>query len=69
MSTIRSRQIGIGEPQRAASVQQLDEAETVPVRPDFVWSNTGVPRLVVDAKYKAEKPSGFPQADLYQMLA
>ena len=24
---------------------------------------------VVDAKYKAEKPSGFPQADLYQLLA
>jgi 5-methylcytosine-specific restriction enzyme subunit McrC len=24
---------------------------------------------VVDAKYKAEKPSGFPDADLYQMLA
>ena len=47
----------------------LDEAETVPVRPDFVWSDAGVPRVVVDAKYKAEKPSGFPQADLYQMLA
>ena len=25
--------------------------------------------MVADAKYKAEKPSGFPQADLYQMLA
>jgi len=47
----------------------LDEAEAVPVRPDFVWSDAGVPRVVVDAKYKAEKPSGFPQADLYQMLA
>lgn len=47
----------------------LDEAETVPVRPDFVWSDAGVPRVVVDAKYKAEKPSGFPQADLYQLLA
>ena len=47
----------------------MDEAETLPVRPDFVWSDAGVPRVVVDAKYKAEKPSGFPQADLYQMLA
>ena len=47
----------------------LDEAETVPVRPDFVWSDAGVPQVVVDAKYKAEKPAGFPQADLYQMLA
>ena len=47
----------------------LDEAETVPIRPDFVWSDGGIPRVVVDAKYKAEKPSGFPQADLYQLLA
>ena len=47
----------------------LDEAEAVPVRPDFVWLDKGVPRVVADAKYKAEKPSGFPQADLYQMLA
>jgi 5-methylcytosine-specific restriction enzyme subunit McrC len=47
----------------------LDEAATVPVRPDFVWSDGGAPRLVVDAKYKSEKPNGFPQADLYQMLA
>lgn len=47
----------------------LDEDDTVPVKPDFVWLEEGVPRVVVDAKYKAEKPSGFPQADLYQMLA
>ena len=24
---------------------------------------------VVDAKYKAEKPAGYPNADLYQLLA
>lgn len=47
----------------------LDEDESVPVKPDFVWLEQGVPCVVVDAKYKAEKPSGFPQADLYQMLA
>lgn len=47
----------------------LDEAETVAIRPDFVWSDAGRPRIVADAKYKAEKPSGFPQVDLYQMLA
>lgn len=47
----------------------LDEAETVPVRPDFVWLDAGVPRAVVDAKYKSEELSGFPQADLYQLLA
>ena len=47
----------------------LDEAGSVPIRPDLVWLADEVPRAVVDAKYKAEKPSGFPQADLYQMLA
>lgn len=47
----------------------LDVGETVRVKPDFVWSSGGVPKLVADAKYKAEKPAGFPQADLYQLLA
>lgn len=47
----------------------LDEGEQVPVVPDFVWFEGGLPQIVVDAKYKAERPSGFPQADLYQMLA
>ncbi len=28
-----------------------------------------IPAAVVDAKSKDEKPSGFPQADLYQVLA
>ena len=42
----------------------------VMARPDLVWLEQGRPRIVMDAKYKAaEKPSGFPQADLYQMLA
>lgn len=39
------------------------------MRPDFVWSRGGVPVLVADAKYKAEKLDGFPNADLYQLLA
>ncbi|BDO43814.1 restriction endonuclease [Cellulomonas sp. NTE-D12] len=49
----------------------LDEADSVPMRPDLVWYAAGSsdPTAVVDAKYKAEKPSGFPNADLYQMLA
>lgn len=45
----------------------LDDARAVQLRPDLVW--TGARQVVVDAKYKAEKPSGFPQADLYQLLA
>lgn len=47
----------------------LDVAETVRIRPDFVWKRDRVPQVVADAKYKAEKPTGFPQADLYQLLA
>lgn len=49
----------------------LDEAETVLMKPDLVWYQTGSasPSAVIDAKYKVEKPSGYPNADLYQMLA
>jgi 5-methylcytosine-specific restriction enzyme subunit McrC len=47
----------------------LDEGSAVPMRPDLVWLQDSTPLAVADAKYKAEKPSGFPQADLYQMLA
>jgi len=60
----------------------LDVAGEVALRPDLVWytdddgarggvgrAGGGRPAAVVDAKYKAEKPSGFPNADVYQMLA
>jgi 5-methylcytosine-specific restriction enzyme subunit McrC len=47
----------------------LDDARDVAMRPDFVWLSNDVPAAVVDAKYKAEKPNGIPQADLYQVLA
>ena len=48
----------------------LDEADQITMRPDIVWYDAaGAVGAVVDAKYKAEKPSGFPDADLYQMLA
>ncbi|MFW6721973.1 McrC family protein [Streptomyces sp. MAR4 CNY-716] len=48
----------------------LDEDGRVRMRPDLVWyGDGGQPRAVADAKYKAEKPEGFPDADLYQMLA
>ncbi len=42
----------------------MDEAGIVVLRPDLVWLDLLLrPRAVVDAKYKAEKPSGFPNAD------
>jgi 5-methylcytosine-specific restriction enzyme subunit McrC len=47
----------------------LDEAGQVVLRPDIVWKIRATPVAVVDAKYKAEKPAGYPNADLYQLLA
>ncbi|GGK81745.1 McrBC 5-methylcytosine restriction system component [Sphaerisporangium melleum] len=47
----------------------LDEALAVRMRPDLVWEMHGRPQAVADAKYKQEKPGGYPDADLYQMLA
>jgi 5-methylcytosine-specific restriction enzyme subunit McrC len=47
----------------------LDQALRIRMKPDLVWHRTGTPIAVIDAKYKAEKPAGFPDADLYQMLA
>lgn len=48
----------------------MDRAARIKFIPDLVWCDgDGLPVAVVDAKYKAEKPKGFPEADLYQMLA
>ena len=57
---------GRSEPQKPVS---LDMREQVLMRPDLLWYRDGIVRAVVDAKYKAEKPEGFPNADIYQMLA
>jgi 5-methylcytosine-specific restriction enzyme subunit McrC len=47
----------------------FDEAGRVLMRPDTVWKLRGTAVAVADAKYKAEKPAGYPNADLYQLLA
>jgi 5-methylcytosine-specific restriction enzyme subunit McrC len=47
----------------------FDEAGQVLMRPDIVWKVRGTAVAVADAKYKAEKPAGYPNADLYQLLA
>ncbi|MGO9280810.1 MAG: McrC family protein, partial [Streptosporangiaceae bacterium] len=47
----------------------FDEAGQVLLRPDIVWKVWGSAVAVVDAKYKAERPAGYPNADLYQLLA
>jgi 5-methylcytosine-specific restriction enzyme subunit McrC len=41
----------------------------VRLRPDIVWKVRGSAVAVIDAKYKAGKPAGYPNADLYQLLA
>ena len=46
----------------------LDDEDRITMRPDLVWYQRGTPIAVIDAKYKAEKPSGFPDADYYQLL-
>jgi 5-methylcytosine-specific restriction enzyme subunit McrC len=47
----------------------FDEAGQVVLRPDIVWKMGGSAVAVIDAKYKTEKPAGYPNADLYQLLA
>lgn len=47
----------------------LDIDGLVPMRPDLVHVHAGRPALVVDAKYKAERFDGYPNADAYQLLA
>ncbi|MFK0249512.1 McrC family protein [Amycolatopsis azurea] len=52
------------------AAHHLDEASAIRMIPDFVrYADDDRPLAVADAKYKAERPKGFPDADLYQMLA
>ncbi|MGW4276962.1 McrC family protein [Streptomyces seoulensis] len=61
---------GAGRTVRLQDSHHLDRAGTVRMRPDFVlYGPDGAPCAVADAKYKAEKRGGYPDADLYQMLA
>jgi 5-methylcytosine-specific restriction enzyme subunit McrC len=54
---------------RTQLVRHLDLAGRVVLKPDLVWMRHGRVEAVVDAKYKAEQPAGYPNADLYQLLA
>lgn len=54
---------------RAQDPHALDLGGQVRMNPDLVWYREGRPAAVVDAKYKAEKPAGYPNADVYQLLA
>lgn len=65
------RTAGSGHTARLQDPHHLDEAAAIRMKPDFVLYEPagGAPCAVVDAKYKAEKRGGYPDADLYQMLA
>ena len=54
---------------KAQKTVHLDEGQQIRIKPDIVWVDGHRPLAVVDAKYKAEKPEGFPDADVYQALA
>ncbi|MFI8234212.1 McrC family protein [Streptomyces sp. NPDC085900] len=55
---------------RTQARHYLDEAGDVLLKPDLVhYADDGTPLAVADAKYKAVRPEGYPEADLYQMLA
>jgi 5-methylcytosine-specific restriction enzyme subunit McrC len=53
----------------AEPLHHFDGAGRVRLYPDIVWHIGGAPVAVIDAKYKAQKPRGYPNADLYQLLA
>jgi 5-methylcytosine-specific restriction enzyme subunit McrC len=48
---------------------RLDVDGQIPIEPDFTWWDGDRPIVVADAKYKLERPAGFPNADSYQVLA
>jgi 5-methylcytosine-specific restriction enzyme subunit McrC len=59
-----------GHSARLQDSHHLDVAAAIRMKPDLVlYGPEGAVCAVVDAKYKAEKREGFPDADLYQMLA
>ncbi|CAL9640226.1 hypothetical protein SUDANB176_06326 [Streptomyces sp. enrichment culture] len=61
---------GSGHVARFQDPLHLDEARTIRMKPDLVlYGPDRAPCAVADAKYKAERPGGYPDADLYQMLA
>ncbi|WP_331449192.1 5-methylcytosine restriction system specificity protein McrC [Streptomyces prasinus] len=69
-AALRDALRGSGHTAHFQDSHHLDEAAAIRMRPDFVlYGPDGIPCSVADAKYKAEKRSGYPDADLYQMLA
>lgn len=67
---LTSALVPFGGHAKAQATHYLDAADSIRLKPDLVWyADSGLPLGVADAKYKAEKPAGYPDADLYQLLA
>lgn len=49
--------------------RRFDADGLLEARPDVLWLSGGKPVAVVDAKYKIEASSGYPNQDVYQVLA
>ncbi|WP_348788438.1 restriction endonuclease [Leifsonia sp. NPDC080035] len=47
---------------------RLDVDGHAVVRPDIVWERGDRIAAVADAKYKSERPAGYPNVDVYQMV-
>lgn len=54
---------------KAQASLHLDVDRRVQMKPDLLCRRNESLSAVIDAKYKAERPEGFPNADLYQMMA
>lgn len=67
--SLRESLRGRGGEVRLQARARLDEAGTVSIRPDITWWKGGLPKAVIDAKYKSLDPSGMRIEDAYQMLA
>ncbi|WP_283132818.1 5-methylcytosine restriction system specificity protein McrC [Rhizohabitans arisaemae] len=68
--TLRQALVGSGGRCSVRDTMYLDDRNAIRMRPDFGWySDGGTPLAVADAKYKVGSRMGYPDADLYQMLA
>ncbi|MDA3647122.1 McrC family protein [Saccharopolyspora indica] len=70
--TVAFRRALAGSPGHSVlqAVCRLDEGNAISLKPDFVhYRPDGTPAAVADAKYKVEHPTGYPNADVYQLLA
>ena len=69
-TALRAALTARGQHSQPQDPHYLDTAHNILLKPDLVhYSPDGIPRSVLDIKYKAESADGFPNSDIYQMLA